>query len=44
MPPQIRKMGYKGVESTELVFNGYRTPADSILGGEDAGLNRASRR
>jgi alkylation response protein AidB-like acyl-CoA dehydrogenase len=40
VPPQIRKMGYKGVESTELVFNGYRTPADSILGGEDVGLNR----
>jgi alkylation response protein AidB-like acyl-CoA dehydrogenase len=40
VPPQIRKMGYKGVESTELVFNGYRTPADSILGGEDAGLNK----
>jgi alkylation response protein AidB-like acyl-CoA dehydrogenase len=39
VPPQIRKMGYKGVESTELVFDGYRTPADSILGGEDAGLN-----
>jgi alkylation response protein AidB-like acyl-CoA dehydrogenase len=40
VPPQLRKMGYKGVESTELVFNGYRTPADSILGGESAGLNR----
>jgi alkylation response protein AidB-like acyl-CoA dehydrogenase len=40
VPPQIKKMGYKGVESTELVFDGYRTPADSILGGEDAGLNR----
>jgi alkylation response protein AidB-like acyl-CoA dehydrogenase len=40
VPPQIRKMGYKGVESTELVFNGYRTPAESILGGEEAGLNR----
>ena len=40
VPPQIKKMGYKGVESTELVFNGYRTPADSILGGEEAGLNR----
>src|ERR1700727_2381938 len=40
VPPQIRKMGYKGVESTELVFDGYRTPADSILGGEQAGLNR----
>jgi alkylation response protein AidB-like acyl-CoA dehydrogenase len=40
VPPQIRKMGYKGVESTELVFDGYRTPADSILGGEPAGLNK----
>ena len=40
VPPQIKKMGYKGVESTELVFNGYRTPADSILGGEEAGLNK----
>ncbi|HLH64856.1 MAG TPA: acyl-CoA dehydrogenase family protein [Solirubrobacteraceae bacterium] len=40
VPPQIRKMGYKGVESTELVFDGYRTPADSILGGEQEGLNR----
>jgi alkylation response protein AidB-like acyl-CoA dehydrogenase len=39
VPPQIRKMGYKGVESTELVFDGYRTPADSILGGEATGLN-----
>jgi alkylation response protein AidB-like acyl-CoA dehydrogenase len=40
VPPQIKKMGYKGVESTELVFDGYRTPADSILGGEDLGLNK----
>ena len=40
VPPQIKKMGYKGVESTELVFDGYTTPADSILGGEDAGLNK----
>jgi alkylation response protein AidB-like acyl-CoA dehydrogenase len=40
VPPQIKKMGYKGVESTELVFNGYRTPAASILGGEAAGLNK----
>ena len=40
VPPPIKKMGYKGVESTELVFDGYRTPADSILGGEEAGLNK----
>jgi alkylation response protein AidB-like acyl-CoA dehydrogenase len=38
VPPQIRKLGYKGVESTELIFDGYRCPADSILGGEQAGL------
>src|SRR6476659_1567516 len=40
VPPQIKKMGYKGVESTELVFDGYRCPAENILGGEQAGLNR----
>jgi len=40
VPPKIHKLGYKGVESTELVFDGYRTPADSILGGEQAGLGR----
>ena len=28
VPPKIRKMGYKGVESTELVFDGYRCPAE----------------
>jgi alkylation response protein AidB-like acyl-CoA dehydrogenase len=40
VPPQLRKMGYKGVESTELVFDGYVCPADRILGGEEAGLNK----
>ena len=40
VPPQIKKLGYKGVESTELVFDGYRCPADMVLGGEEAGLNR----
>jgi alkylation response protein AidB-like acyl-CoA dehydrogenase len=40
VPPQLRKMGYKGVESTELVFDGYRCPAENVLGGEDAGLNK----
>src|SRR3954463_10181901 len=40
VPPQIKKMGYKGVESTELVFDGYKCPAENILGGEDAGLNK----
>src|SRR5207237_1539194 len=40
VPPKIRKLGYKGVESTELVFDGYRCPAENILGGDEAGLNR----
>ena len=40
VPPKIKKMGYKGVESTELVFDGYRCPAENILGGEDAGLGQ----
>src|SRR6059036_699407 len=40
VPPKIKKLGYKGVESTELVFDGYRCPAENILGGEDAGLNK----
>jgi alkylation response protein AidB-like acyl-CoA dehydrogenase len=40
VPPKIKKMGYKGVESTELVFDGYRCPAENILGGEQEGLNK----
>jgi alkylation response protein AidB-like acyl-CoA dehydrogenase len=38
IPPKIEKLGYKGVESTELVFDGYKTRLDSILGGEEQGL------
>ncbi len=40
VPPKIKKMGYKGVESTELVFDGYKCPAENILGGEADGLNK----
>jgi alkylation response protein AidB-like acyl-CoA dehydrogenase len=40
VPPKIKKLGYKGVESTELVFDGYRCPADNVLGGEEAGLGQ----
>jgi len=40
VPPQIKKLGYKGVESTELVFDGYRCPAENVLGGEETGLNK----
>jgi butyryl-CoA dehydrogenase len=32
--PGMKKLGYKGVESTELLFDGFRTPAASVLGGE----------
>src|ERR671933_783307 len=40
IPPKIKKLGYKGVESTELVFDGYRCPAENVLGGEEAGLGQ----
>jgi alkylation response protein AidB-like acyl-CoA dehydrogenase len=40
VPPQIKKMGYKGVESTELVYEDYKCPSENILGGEEAGLNK----
>ncbi len=36
MPP-LRKLGYKGVETTEILFDDFRTPATSVLGG-DAGV------
>ena len=39
IPPKLRKLGYKGVESTELVFDRFRTPSDSVLGGA-AGLGQ----
>ncbi len=37
--PGLKKLGYKGVESTELIFEGFRTPATTVLGGED-GIGR----
>jgi alkylation response protein AidB-like acyl-CoA dehydrogenase len=40
IPPKIKKMGYKGVESTELVYEDYRCPAENVLGGEEAGLGK----
>jgi alkylation response protein AidB-like acyl-CoA dehydrogenase len=33
VPGKLEKMGYKGVETTELVLDGHRVPASSILGG-----------
>jgi alkylation response protein AidB-like acyl-CoA dehydrogenase len=35
IPPNIEKMGYHGVETTELVFEGHRVPAGNLLGGEE---------
>jgi alkylation response protein AidB-like acyl-CoA dehydrogenase len=40
IPPQIKKLGYKGVESTELVYDGFICAPDRILGGEEAGLGK----
>jgi len=34
IPGKIDKMGYKGVDTTEAVFEGHRIAADQILGGE----------
>jgi alkylation response protein AidB-like acyl-CoA dehydrogenase len=33
VPGKIEKMGYKGVDTTELVLDGVRVPADRVLGG-----------
>jgi butyryl-CoA dehydrogenase len=35
VPPPLGKLGYKGVETTEIVFENHRVPASSVLGGED---------
>jgi len=34
IPGKIEKMGYKGVDTTELILDGYTTTTDQILGGE----------
>lgn len=34
VPGKIDKMGYKGVDTTELIFEDHRISADQILGGE----------
>ena len=36
---KLEKLGYKGIDSAELVFNDYRIPADRLIGGvEGKGL------
>ncbi|MPY98791.1 MAG: acyl-CoA dehydrogenase [Actinophytocola sp.] len=34
IPGKLDKMGYKGVDTTEAVFDGYRISGDAVLGGE----------
>lgn len=34
VPPKIEKMGYKGIDTTGAVFDGYRVSADQVLGGQ----------
>jgi alkylation response protein AidB-like acyl-CoA dehydrogenase len=33
IPGKIEKMGYKGVDTTEMLLDSFRLPADSVLGG-----------
>ncbi|GII21295.1 acyl-CoA dehydrogenase family protein [Planosporangium mesophilum] len=40
IPGKIEKMGYKGVETTEMVLDGHVVPETAVLGGVDAGLGR----
>jgi alkylation response protein AidB-like acyl-CoA dehydrogenase len=37
VPGKIDKMGYKGVDTTELVFDGFRISGEQILGGKRGG-------
>lgn len=39
---KLEKLGYKGIDSAELVFNDFRIPADRLIGGEEGlGLRHA---
>jgi len=40
IPGKIEKMGYKGVETTEMILDGVVAPASAVLGGADAGLGQ----
>jgi alkylation response protein AidB-like acyl-CoA dehydrogenase len=32
---QLHKLGYKGIDSAELIFEDYKVPADCLIGGEE---------
>lgn len=32
---RLEKLGYKSIDSAELVFDGHRVPADALIGGEE---------
>jgi len=32
---KLEKLGYKGIDSAELIFEDYRVPADQLIGGEE---------
>ena len=39
---KLEKLGYKGIDSAELVFDDYQVPADRLIGGEEGrGLQHA---
>ena len=39
---KLEKLGYKGIDTAELVFENYRIPADRLIGGEEgSGLKHA---
>ena len=40
IPPNIEKMGYHGVETTELVFEDHRVPVENLLGNEGDGFRQ----
>jgi alkylation response protein AidB-like acyl-CoA dehydrogenase len=40
IPPSIEKMGYHGVETTELVFEDHRVPVENLLGREGDGFRQ----
>lgn len=35
IPGKIEKMGYKGVETTEMVLDNHKVPSSAVLGGEE---------